>query len=162
MRLCGRRKRSKNRLKKRESQLTEKRNRLIGKRRIRSSVENSVELAFVESAPLSEIVKRMNKRSVNVYAELLLRTMGKKFGDTAPDENRQMTEVRGDDLAGAEVIKKFLRENKVAADELQIHDGSGLSRLDYVSPEAFVTRFYFRGAIEIFRCFQRFAADCRN
>jgi D-alanyl-D-alanine carboxypeptidase/D-alanyl-D-alanine-endopeptidase (penicillin-binding protein 4) len=80
----------------------------------------------------------MNKRSINLYAELLLRTLGKNFGDTALGDNRQLAEVRGDDLAGAEVIKKFLRENKVAAEELQIRDGSGLSRLDFVSPEAFV------------------------
>ncbi len=107
------------------------------------NVENSVELAFVESQPLSEIVKKMNKRSINVYAELLLRSLGKNFGDTAPGDNRQLAEVRGDDLAGAEVIKKFLRENKVASEEIQIHDGSGLSRLDFVSPEAFVRAFIY-------------------
>ena len=109
----------------------------------RLNVENSVELAFVESQPLSEIVKKMDKRSINLYAELLLRTIGKNFGDTAPGDNRQLAEVRGDDLAGAEVIKKFLTENKVATEELQIHDGSGLSRLDFVSPEAFVRAFIF-------------------
>lgn len=109
----------------------------------RLDIENSVELAFVESVPLSEIVKKMNKRSINLYAELLLRTLGKNFGDTAPGDNRQLAEVRGDDLAGAEVIKKFLRENKVAVEELQISDGSGLSRLDFVSPEAFVRALIF-------------------
>ncbi len=100
-------------------------------------VENAVELAAVESVTLAEIVQRMNKRSVNISAELLLRTVGKMFGESAPDEIRQMQEVRGDDAAGAAVIKKFLRENKVAVDEIQIHDGSGLSRLDFVTPEAF-------------------------
>ena len=109
----------------------------------RLDVENSVELAAVESQPLSEIVKKMNKRSVNLYAELLLRLIGKNFGETALGDNRQLAEVRGDDLAGTEVIKKFLAENKVATDELQIHDGSGLSRLDFVSPEAFVRAFIF-------------------
>ena len=109
----------------------------------RLNVENSVELAFVESEPLSEIVKKMNKRSINLYAELLLRTLGKNFGDTAPGDNRQLAEVRGDDIAGTEVIKKFLGENKAATEELQIHDGSGLSRLDFVSPEAFVRAFIF-------------------
>ena len=100
-------------------------------------VESAVELAAVESVTLAEIVQRMNKRSVNVYAELLLRTLGKWFGESAPDEIRQMQEVRGDNAAGAAVIKKFLRENRVAAEEIQIHDGSGLSRLDFVTPEAF-------------------------
>lgn len=100
-------------------------------------VKNAVELASIESRTLAEIVQKMNKRSINVYAELLLRTIGKKFGDTAPDENRQLQEVRGDDAAGTSVIKKFLKENNVATDEIQIHDGSGLSRLDFVTPEAF-------------------------
>ncbi|MGI8787329.1 MAG: D-alanyl-D-alanine carboxypeptidase/D-alanyl-D-alanine endopeptidase [Pyrinomonadaceae bacterium] len=103
----------------------------------RLKIENAVELVRVESKTLAEIVNRMNKRSVNVYAELLLRTLGKKFGGDAPDESRQLNEVRGDDSAGTSVIKKFLRENNVATDEIQIHDGSGLSRLDFVTPEAF-------------------------
>ncbi len=101
------------------------------------NVETSVELASAESATLAEIVNKMNKRSVNLYAELLLRTIGKKFGDSAPAEIKQLQEVRGDDAAGTSVIVKFLRENKVLTDEIQIHDGSGLSRLDFVTPEAF-------------------------
>ncbi len=101
------------------------------------NVGNAVELASVESKTLAEIVNRMNKHSVNVYGELILRTLGKKFGDTAPDESRQIQAVRGDDSAGASVIKKWLTEKNVAADEIQIHDGSGLSRLNFVTPEAF-------------------------
>ena len=101
------------------------------------NVETNVELAAVESKPLGEVIVRMNKHSVNLYAELLLRTLGKNFGDTAPDEIKQLQDVRGDDAAGTSVIKKFLRENKVLTDDIQIHDGSGLSRLDFVTPEAF-------------------------
>jgi D-alanyl-D-alanine carboxypeptidase/D-alanyl-D-alanine-endopeptidase (penicillin-binding protein 4) len=78
----------------------------------------------------------MNKDSVNLYAELILRTLGKKFGETAPDENPKMQKVRGDDSAGSSVVKKWLTENNVATDEIKIHDGSGLSRLDFVTPEA--------------------------
>ncbi len=100
-------------------------------------VENAVELAAVESVTLAEIVQKMNKRSVNIYAELLLRTLGKKFGDSAPAEIRQLQDVRGDDAAGTAVIKKFLSEKKVATEEIQIYDGSGLSRLNFMSPEAY-------------------------
>lgn len=100
-------------------------------------VVNAVELASFDSKTLGEIVNRMNKHSVNIYAELILRTLGKRFGDTAPDESRQIQAVRGDDSAGASVIKKWLTEKNVATDEIQIHDGSGLSRLDFVTPEAF-------------------------
>ncbi len=103
----------------------------------RLDVEKNVELASVESKTLAEIVRRMNKNSVNIYAELILRLLGKKFGDSAPAETKQMQEVRGDDAAGTAVIVRFLRENKVATEDIQIHDGSGLSRLDFVTPEAF-------------------------
>jgi D-alanyl-D-alanine carboxypeptidase/D-alanyl-D-alanine-endopeptidase (penicillin-binding protein 4) len=103
----------------------------------KSDVGNAVELASVESKTLAEIVYRMNKHSVNIYAELILRTLGKKFGSEAPNENRQLQAVRGDDSAGASVIKKWLTEKNVAVDEIQIHDGSGLSRLNFITPEAF-------------------------
>ncbi len=95
------------------------------------------ELAKVESKTLAEIVRKMNKDSVNLYAELILRTLGKRFGNEAPDENPKFQKLRGDDSAGASVIVKWLKENKSADDEIQIHDGSGLSRLDLVSPETF-------------------------
>lgn len=98
--------------------------------------ESATELARVESKTLGEIVRKMNKDSVNLYAELILRTLGKKFGASAPDENLKMQKVRGDDAAGASVVKKWLTENNIAAEDIKIHDGSGLSRLDLVTPEA--------------------------
>lgn len=99
-------------------------------------VENTKELANVESQTLSEIVRVMNKDSVNIYAELILRTLGKNFGESAPDENPKLNALRGDDSAGATVVEKWLKDNNIAADEIKIHDGSGLSRLDFVTPEA--------------------------
>jgi serine-type D-Ala-D-Ala carboxypeptidase/endopeptidase (penicillin-binding protein 4) len=103
----------------------------------RLDVNNAVELAFVESQPLGELIKRMNKRSVNIYAELILRTIGRRAGNSATDENAAVQPVRGDDAAGAAVMKRWLRERNVATDEIQIHDGSGLSRLNFISPEAY-------------------------
>lgn len=100
-------------------------------------VTGTNELAAVESKPLAELVQRLNKHSVNLYGELLIRTIGKKFGSEAPDESREIQEIRGDDAAGAAVVRKFLRQNNVAVEDVHIADGSGLSRLDFVSPEAF-------------------------
>jgi serine-type D-Ala-D-Ala carboxypeptidase/endopeptidase (penicillin-binding protein 4) len=95
------------------------------------------ELAKVESQPLGEIVRKMNKDSVNLYAELILRTLGRKFGADAPDENPKTRKTRGDDAAGAAVIKKWLAENSSASfqETEAIKDGSGLSRLNFVTPE---------------------------
>ena len=103
----------------------------------RAEVTNTNELAAVESKPLGELIQRFNKNSVNLYGELFLRAIGKRFGTEAPDESREIQETRGDDAAGAAVIKKWLRERKVAVEDIQIADGSGLSRTDFVSPEAF-------------------------
>ena len=99
--------------------------------------ENAVELAAVESQTLAEIVKKMNKKSINLYGELILRTIGKKLGETAPDEDLRVQKLRGDDSAGTSVLKKWLKENNVATEEIEIHDGSGLSRLNMVTPESF-------------------------
>lgn len=103
----------------------------------RFDIAGAVELAAVESKTLAELVQPMNKRSINLYGELFLRTIGKKFGDSAPDESREIQELRGDDSAGAAVVKKWLREKNVAVDDIQVRDGSGLSRLDFLTPEAF-------------------------
>jgi serine-type D-Ala-D-Ala carboxypeptidase/endopeptidase (penicillin-binding protein 4) len=100
------------------------------------NAETAIELASVESETLAEIVKKLNKKSVNIYAELILRTLGRKFGGEAPDTNPQKQKLRGDDTAGAALITKWLKEKSVAVEEIQIHDGSGLSRLNFISPES--------------------------
>lgn len=101
------------------------------------------ELAAIESQTLGEIVKKMNKHSVNLYAELILRTLGKKFGAEVPGEIQRPQGIRGDDVAGALIMKNWLSQKNVAIDELQIYDGSGLSRLDFVTPESFGRAFIF-------------------
>ena len=101
------------------------------------------ELASIESKTLAEIVKKMNKHSVNLYAELILRTLGKKFGAEVPGEIQRPQNVRGDDTSGALLIKKWLNQHHVATEEVQIYDGSGLSRLDFVTPESFGRAFIY-------------------
>lgn len=101
----------------------------------------AIELAAVQSQTLGEAVTRMNKHSVNLIAELILRSLGKQFGSEVPGEIQRPQNVRGDDTAGAAVIKKWLVEHRAAADEVEIYDGSGLSRLDFVTPETFARAF---------------------
>jgi serine-type D-Ala-D-Ala carboxypeptidase/endopeptidase (penicillin-binding protein 4) len=95
----------------------------------------SVELAIGESAPLGEIARATNKESINLNAELILRTLGKERGSTAPDSDPRKMKQRGDDQAGAAVIKLWLERAGVSTAGIAIRDGSGLSRLDLVSPE---------------------------
>lgn len=62
-----------------------------------------------------------NKVSQNFYAECLLKYLGYKFKDEGSSKN------------GASVINEFLKEIKI--DEIEIKDGSGVSRGDMASPE---------------------------
>ena len=94
------------------------------------------EIAQQNSAALSEIVRHTNKESDNLYAELLLRTLGKERGASVPDPDSRKNRTRGDDEAGLAVIRSWLDRNSMPTDGLAIRDGSGLSRLDLVTPEA--------------------------
>jgi D-alanyl-D-alanine carboxypeptidase/D-alanyl-D-alanine-endopeptidase (penicillin-binding protein 4) len=117
-------------------------------------LQNATELTYVESQPLNEIVRKTNKDSWNLAAELMLRTIGQKFGNTAPDPIPQKMAVRGDDGAGAAVLKKWLGEKGIPTNGLSLHDGSGLSRLSLVTPEAFARLLVFmtgHSAAQIFR-----------
>ena len=94
----------------------------------------ATEVASITSAPLSQIARVTNKESNNLYAELILRTLGR--------ERRAMLRTpeppgreRGDDEAGTELIKVWLERNGIDTTGTALHDGSGLSRLNLVTPE---------------------------
>jgi D-alanyl-D-alanine carboxypeptidase/D-alanyl-D-alanine-endopeptidase (penicillin-binding protein 4) len=97
----------------------------------------ATELASVSSRTLAEIVKTTNKESVNLNAELILRTLGRERGVVTEEKTRQPRE-RGDDEIALGLIRGWLERNGVASQNLGLHDGSGLSRLDLVTPEATV------------------------
>jgi D-alanyl-D-alanine carboxypeptidase/D-alanyl-D-alanine-endopeptidase (penicillin-binding protein 4) len=95
----------------------------------------ATELAFVSSKPLGEIVKATNKESVNLNAELILRTLGRERSEMLPAPEPGGKE-RGDDEAGAAVIRLWLSRAGITTQNIALHDGSGLSRLDLVTPES--------------------------
>lgn len=83
---------------------------------------------FVEySQPLSEIVTVMNKESNNFYAEQVFRSFG--WGGS----------VRG----AARRTRSFLEEADINTREISIHDGSGLSRKNLVTPKAMIKLLRF-------------------
>lgn len=98
--------------------------------------ERAVELAFVNSKSLGEISRATNKFSVNLNAELILRTLGRERRDAAPDPDPVRMRIRGDDEAGTSFIRLWLERNGIGTAGLSLHDGSGLSRLNLVTPEA--------------------------
>src|SRR6266516_407699 len=86
-----------------------------------------VEIANMQSPPLSVIAAQTLKPSQNLYTELILRTLGKVAGTNPKQTNEQ---------AGLEIVKSFLRQAGVGADEIVLSDGSGLSRNDMVMASA--------------------------
>lgn len=93
------------------------------------------ELAFVVSEPLSQIARVTNKDSNNLYAELLLRTLGRERRQMLAEPEPSGRE-RGDEEAGTALIRMWLERHGVHTQTLALHDGSGLSRLNLVTPEA--------------------------
>jgi D-alanyl-D-alanine carboxypeptidase/D-alanyl-D-alanine-endopeptidase (penicillin-binding protein 4) len=98
--------------------------------------ERAVELASVTGKSLGEIARATNKFSINLNAELILRTLGRERRDAAPDPDPVRMRIRGDDEAGVSFIRLWLERNGIQTAGLSLHDGSGLSRLDIVTPEA--------------------------
>ena len=98
--------------------------------------QKAFEIAHQDTKTLGEIVRETNKESNNLYAELILRTLGKERGASAPDPDPRKNRERGDDQAGVAVVRWWLDHNGVPIHGLAIRDGSGLSRLDLVTPES--------------------------
>ncbi|MEH2207669.1 MAG: D-alanyl-D-alanine carboxypeptidase/D-alanyl-D-alanine-endopeptidase [Nostoc sp.] len=90
---------------------------------------NQGEIAFVESPPLAELLAETNLNSNNLYAEALLRVLAVK---KARLKNQTSADV------GLEVVKASLTKLGVDPANYILVDGSGLSRRDLVTPEAFV------------------------
>ena len=78
------------------------------------------------SAPLSEIVKEINHRSINLYAECVLLRL-------AVHEKGQ-----GDAVSGISIIKNFWKSKNIDVSPLFLYDGSGLSSSNAVPAEFLV------------------------
>ena len=79
------------------------------------------------SPPLSTILALFLKPSDNMIGEMLIKNLGAAVKGT------------GSYSAGAEVEEAFLKKVGLDMSALSIVDGSGLSRLDYISPRNLVT-----------------------
>ncbi|MDF5732262.1 MAG: D-alanyl-D-alanine carboxypeptidase/D-alanyl-D-alanine-endopeptidase [Rhizonema sp. PD38] len=92
--------------------------------------KNEQEIAAVESPPLSQLLAETNINSNNLFAEVWLRSLAVKKLPTDPNQSSAD--------AGLEVMKATLTQLGVDPKTYVLVDGSGLSRKDLVTPEAFV------------------------
>lgn len=97
--------------------------------RLPLDVSALVELGSRQSPPLSVVVAQTLKPSQNLYTELLLRALGQA---TATDPKQTSAE------AGVAAVKRFLRGAGVEERQLNMLDGSGLSRGNLVTADATV------------------------
>lgn len=84
--------------------------------------ENRTPLETYRSPPLRAIVERANYRSVNLYCEALLRTLGRELAG------------EGTPTAGLQVLTDYLDDLKLATATTQLLDGSGLSPRNFFPP----------------------------
>jgi serine-type D-Ala-D-Ala carboxypeptidase/endopeptidase (penicillin-binding protein 4) len=99
-----------------------------------TDVSGLVEVATLQSPPLSMVAAQTLKPSQNLYTELILRTLGKAVAP-APTSTPMRID-RTTEEAGIEIVRAFLTEAGVMASPLALNDGSGLSRNDMITAEA--------------------------
>ncbi|NRB63340.1 MAG: D-alanyl-D-alanine carboxypeptidase/D-alanyl-D-alanine-endopeptidase, partial [Saprospiraceae bacterium] len=73
------------------------------------------------SPPLSVIVDRTNQKSVNLYAEALIKLLGKRLGKEGVTQK------------GTDILLDYWSERGVSIDGIQLYDGSGLSTRNSVT-----------------------------
>jgi PBP4 family serine-type D-alanyl-D-alanine carboxypeptidase len=95
-----------------------------GKIEIGVVADGSAEFLSYASTPLFEIIKDINKKSNNLYAELLLKTLGAELQAPPGTAGKGIAEV-----------KAFLRQLGIDGTTLEIVDGSGVSRYNLISPD---------------------------
>jgi D-alanyl-D-alanine carboxypeptidase/D-alanyl-D-alanine-endopeptidase (penicillin-binding protein 4) len=96
-----------------------------------------IELGWMESLPLNEIAREIQKPSQNLYTDLLLAHVGEKC--RSADDPPVMS---SEDL-GIRELNKFLSEAGIAPGEVLFEEGSGLSRNNLTTPNATVTLLSF-------------------
>ncbi len=91
-----------------------------------------IQLHTYYSPKLKDIVLIVNKRSFNLYAEMLLRQLALHAGKKGSVQN------------GVEALNQFLTKNKLAGKkDTVIYDGSGLSRDNMLTPRTLVNTLAF-------------------
>lgn len=89
------------------------------------------EIAETSSPPLEKIIEVLNHESVNLYAEHLVKEIGKVYKKNGATES------------GVSCIHEFLDLSGISTDGFFIEDGSGLSPLNAVNAKGMVSLLFY-------------------
>lgn len=96
-----------------------------------------VELGFVESLPMRDLAREVQKPSQNLYTDLLLA----HIGALKATERARPSETSED--AGIRELGGFMAEVGIRQGDVQFEEGSGLSRNNLTTPDATVALLQF-------------------
>lgn len=114
---------------------------LVSDESARSSADKGLLLETL-SPPLKDIVRVTNKKSVNLYAEMLARALALKAGK------------KGSAQEGVAAVMEFLRSARVDISGLRLADACGLSRIDAVPAQAFTSLLSYMARQPSFAAFR--------
>ncbi len=93
------------------------------------------------SPPLKNVVYFLNKRSFNLYAEHLLKEIGKRIKGS------------GDIDSGVQAVTEWMQTNGISSEGLFYTDGSGLSRNNGITTRTFVELLAFMSKQQVFEAY---------
>jgi D-alanyl-D-alanine carboxypeptidase/D-alanyl-D-alanine-endopeptidase (penicillin-binding protein 4) len=94
--------------------------------------EKLIELGSIESPPMRDIAREIQKPSQNLYTDLILAHMGSLALETNKSSNATS------EAAGIRQLNAFLAKAGIRRGEVQFEEGSGLSRNNLTTPNATV------------------------
>jgi len=118
-----------------------------------------VEITSLQSPPFSVIAAHTLKPSQNQYTELILRTLGRNpqvldsAGETKPLSGDSRG-ARDDEDSGLEAVRNFLHQAGIGDNDVELNDGSGLSRNDLISANTTVQLLTFMSKHKYFEQFR--------
>ncbi len=98
-------------------------------------------MAMYENETILDLIKDINKESENLYAEILLKMIGREKTGIGSSEN------------GIEQLKKLSEEIGIPGSGFKLFDGSGLSRMNLLSPIAIIRLLNYIAAQKDFNQF---------
>jgi serine-type D-Ala-D-Ala carboxypeptidase/endopeptidase (penicillin-binding protein 4) len=93
--------------------------------------DDGVKIVETVSPALSEIIDVLNHESVNLFAEHLVKELGKKYRNS------------GSTASGIDVILEFLRNAGIKTDGIFMEDGSGLSPVNSINTRELVNLLFY-------------------